>query len=70
MLTCDVKNGNEFVRIYLSGDRFFDHRFSEIMICNFTSHMEVISFSNLDNFRLASDNPTDLPEDPNNGERQ
>ncbi|OJA07825.1 hypothetical protein AZE42_10705 [Rhizopogon vesiculosus] len=38
------------------------------MICNFTSHMEVISFSNLDSPRLAIDNHTDatyLPEGPN-----
>ncbi|OAX32761.1 hypothetical protein K503DRAFT_776317 [Rhizopogon vinicolor AM-OR11-026] len=37
----------------------------EIMICNFTSHMEVISFSNLDSPRLKIGNVTDLPEDPN-----
>ncbi|OJA13093.1 hypothetical protein AZE42_09327 [Rhizopogon vesiculosus] len=35
----------------------------EIMICNFTSHMDVISFSNLDSPRLVVDNPT--TEDPN-----
>ncbi|OJA13587.1 hypothetical protein AZE42_02742 [Rhizopogon vesiculosus] len=34
----------------------------EIMICNFTSHMEVVSFSNLDSPRLAIDNITDQPE--------
>ncbi|OJA13599.1 hypothetical protein AZE42_02739 [Rhizopogon vesiculosus] len=37
----------------------------EIMICNFTSHMELISFSNVESLRLGDDNPTDLPNDPN-----
>ncbi|OAX31315.1 hypothetical protein K503DRAFT_813853 [Rhizopogon vinicolor AM-OR11-026] len=40
---------------------------SEIMIYNFTSHMDVISFSNLDSPRLVVDNPT--TEDPNICER-
>ncbi|KAG1831859.1 hypothetical protein EV424DRAFT_1371231, partial [Suillus variegatus] len=35
----------------------------EIMICNFTSHMEVISFSNLESIRIGMDWP--LSEDPN-----
>ncbi|KAG2150644.1 uncharacterized protein EDB93DRAFT_1084016 [Suillus bovinus] len=41
----------------------------EIMICNFTSHMEVVSFLNLESTRIGSGPPTDLPEDPNTGER-
>ncbi|KAG1787936.1 uncharacterized protein HD556DRAFT_927349 [Suillus plorans] len=36
---------------------------SEIMICNFTSHMEVVSFLNLESIRIGSDRPY-LPEDP------
>ncbi|KAG2368484.1 hypothetical protein BDR07DRAFT_1390772, partial [Suillus spraguei] len=37
---------------------------SEIMICDFTSHMEVVSFLNLENTRFKHSPPTDLPEDP------
>ncbi|KAG1855448.1 hypothetical protein C8R48DRAFT_719960 [Suillus tomentosus] len=35
----------------------------EIMICNFTSHMGVASFLNLESTRLSGRNP-ELPEDP------
>ncbi|KAG1890922.1 hypothetical protein F4604DRAFT_1949264 [Suillus subluteus] len=38
----------------------------EVMICDFTSHMEVVSFLNLESTRLGYDSPTDLPEDLNN----
>ncbi|KAG1731954.1 hypothetical protein EDB19DRAFT_2041668 [Suillus lakei] len=37
----------------------------EIMVCDFTSHMEVVSFLNLESPRLGVGSPTDLPEDPN-----
>ncbi|KAG1798605.1 uncharacterized protein HD556DRAFT_1518466 [Suillus plorans] len=37
----------------------------EIMICNFTSHMEAVSFSNLESTRLSSSTNPELPEDPN-----
>ncbi|KAG2032233.1 hypothetical protein BDR03DRAFT_970757 [Suillus americanus] len=37
----------------------------EVMICNFTSHMEVVSFLNLESTRLGHGSPTDLPEDLN-----
>ncbi|KAG1880403.1 hypothetical protein C8R48DRAFT_163525 [Suillus tomentosus] len=36
----------------------------EIMICNFTSHMEVVSFLNLESIRIGTD-AHNLPEDPN-----
>ncbi|KAG1832308.1 hypothetical protein DFJ58DRAFT_918181 [Suillus subalutaceus] len=36
---------------------------SEIMICNFTSHMEVVSFLNLESTRIGP--PTNWPEDLN-----
>ncbi|KAG2362557.1 hypothetical protein BDR07DRAFT_1284301 [Suillus spraguei] len=36
-----------------------------VMICNFTSHMEVVSFLNLESTRFGVGPPTDLPEDPN-----
>lgn len=39
------------------------------MICNFTSHMEVVSFLNLESTRLGVGPPTDLPEDSNTSER-
>ena len=39
------------------------------MICDFSSHMEVISFSNLDSLRLGNGQPTDLPSGPNDSER-
>ncbi|OJA08608.1 hypothetical protein AZE42_12385, partial [Rhizopogon vesiculosus] len=52
-----LKNGvNGFVRMEIN---------FEIMICDFTSHMEVISFSNLDSLRLGVGQPPNLPEDPN-----
>ncbi|KAG1722846.1 hypothetical protein EDD22DRAFT_496073 [Suillus occidentalis] len=35
----------------------------EIMICNFTSHFEVVSFLHLESTRLGVGPPTDLPED-------
>ncbi|KAG1723583.1 hypothetical protein EDB19DRAFT_1952088 [Suillus lakei] len=38
---------------------------SEIMVCDFTSHMEVVSFLNLESPRFVVGPPTDLPEDPN-----
>lgn len=37
----------------------------EIMICNFTSHFEVVSFLHLESTRLGVGPPTDLPEDTN-----
>ncbi|KAG2157020.1 hypothetical protein DEU56DRAFT_920690 [Suillus clintonianus] len=36
----------------------------EIMVCDFTSHMEVVSFLNLESPRLGKRSPTDLPQDP------
>ncbi|KAG1890918.1 hypothetical protein F4604DRAFT_1876148 [Suillus subluteus] len=39
---------------------------SEVMICDFTSHMEVVSFLNLESTRISYSPPTDLPEDLNN----
>jgi hypothetical protein len=41
------------------------------MICNFTSHMEVASFLNLETCRLVPYNRTlgDLPDDLNTSER-
>ncbi|KAG1891590.1 uncharacterized protein F5891DRAFT_1282480 [Suillus fuscotomentosus] len=36
----------------------------EIMICDFTSHMEVVSFLNIESTRIGGGPPTDLPEDP------
>jgi hypothetical protein len=51
-------------------DRFFlTMVFSEIMICDFTSHMEVVSFSNLDTPRIGARSPTGLPEDQYSGEQ-
>ncbi|KAG2352831.1 hypothetical protein BDR07DRAFT_801102 [Suillus spraguei] len=38
----------------------------EVMICNFTSYMEVVSFLNLESPRLVHGPPTNPPEDPNN----
>ncbi|KIK32318.1 hypothetical protein CY34DRAFT_161804, partial [Suillus luteus UH-Slu-Lm8-n1] len=35
----------------------------EIMICNFTSHFEVVSFLHLESTRLGVGAPTDLPEE-------
>ncbi|KAG1860156.1 hypothetical protein DFJ58DRAFT_715657 [Suillus subalutaceus] len=40
---------------------------SEVMICDFTSHMEVVSFLNLESTRIGYSSPADLPEDLNNG---
>ncbi|KAG1723586.1 hypothetical protein EDB19DRAFT_1640605 [Suillus lakei] len=37
----------------------------EIMVCDFTSHMEVVSFLNLESPRLGVRLPTGLSEDPN-----
>ncbi|KAG2032235.1 hypothetical protein BDR03DRAFT_970767, partial [Suillus americanus] len=37
----------------------------EVMICDFTSHMEVVSFLNLESTRLIPGAPTDPPEDLN-----
>ncbi|KAG2063408.1 hypothetical protein BDR04DRAFT_1038065 [Suillus decipiens] len=48
---------NGFVRFV----RFWD---VEVMICDFTSHMEVVSFLNLESTRFKHSPPTDLPEDP------
>jgi len=39
------------------------------MICDFTSHMEVVSFSNLDAPRIGRRSPTGLPEDQYTCER-
>ncbi|KAG2050761.1 hypothetical protein BDR06DRAFT_959929 [Suillus hirtellus] len=36
----------------------------EIMICNFTSHMEIVSFLNLESVRVST-HPLDEPGDPN-----
>ncbi|KAG1903012.1 uncharacterized protein F5891DRAFT_1185661 [Suillus fuscotomentosus] len=36
----------------------------EIMICDFTSHMEVVSFLNLESTHIGSGPPTNMPEDP------
>ncbi|KAG2116597.1 uncharacterized protein F5147DRAFT_815244 [Suillus discolor] len=38
---------------------------SEIMVCNFTSHMEVASFLNLESTRLSGGTNPELPEDTN-----
>ena len=43
----------------------FDDGLSEIMICDFTSHMEVVSFLNIETPRIEENPPTDLPEDIN-----
>ncbi|KAG1827391.1 uncharacterized protein BJ212DRAFT_49839 [Suillus subaureus] len=37
----------------------------EVMVCDFTSHMEVVSFLNLESTRIGYGSPTDLPQDPN-----
>ncbi|KAG0707828.1 hypothetical protein DFH29DRAFT_1053514 [Suillus ampliporus] len=47
---------NGFVRMEMS---------VEIMICDFTSHMEVVSFLNLEITRVYQGPPTDLPKDEN-----
>ncbi|KAG1903005.1 uncharacterized protein F5891DRAFT_111912 [Suillus fuscotomentosus] len=36
----------------------------EIMICDFTSHMEVVSFLNMESIRYRKRSPTAMPEDP------
>ncbi|KAG1862331.1 hypothetical protein C8R48DRAFT_210989 [Suillus tomentosus] len=36
----------------------------ETMICDFTSHMEVVSFLNIESTRVGGGPPMDLPEDP------
>ncbi|KAG2368473.1 hypothetical protein BDR07DRAFT_13622 [Suillus spraguei] len=41
----------------------------EVMICNFTSHMEVVSFLNLESPRFVTGPPIDWPENPTSGER-
>ncbi|KAG1831854.1 hypothetical protein EV424DRAFT_1534111 [Suillus variegatus] len=47
------RDGDEFVRTQ-----------TEIMICNFTSHMEIVSFLNLESIRIST-HLLDMPEDPN-----
>jgi hypothetical protein len=39
------------------------------MICDFTFHMEVVSFLNLESTRIGIGPVTDLPDDLNTGER-
>ncbi|KAG2361426.1 hypothetical protein BDR07DRAFT_1610158 [Suillus spraguei] len=42
----------------------------EVMICDFTSHMEVVSFLNLESTRFKHGPPTHLPEDPSSAYRR
>jgi len=68
------QDADEFVRTRSQfPDRalLYDDCCSEIMICDFTSHMEVVSFLNLETLRLRLNPgiPTDLPDDLNTRER-
>jgi len=55
--------------IGILSDFIFIKVFSEIMICDFTSYMEVVSFSQLDSLRHNIKGPFDMPEEPHTSER-
>ncbi|KAG1883302.1 hypothetical protein F4604DRAFT_1879022 [Suillus subluteus] len=60
-----LDNEEQRIMICFLGDLLLTTVHSEIMICDFNSHMEVVSFLNLENTRIGVGPATDLPEDLN-----